>query len=127
MNRVYSTVLKYNILILAFVLMDTHVHFVLYGGFGECNAFLHEYIRRTSSYISEKHSAKKKFRDVEIGHQRIDDEKYLLSAICYTIKNPPSARTGTIAVLDCLFRVCHRYHGTAGFPDRSRKLDNSYL
>ena len=91
MNRVYSTVLKYNILILAFVLMDTHVHFVLYGGFGECNAFLHEYIRRTSSYISEKHSAKKKFRDVEIGHQRIDDEKYLLSAICYTIKNPPSA------------------------------------
>ena len=41
MNRVYSTALKYDILILAFVLMDTHVHFVLYGGFGECNAFLH--------------------------------------------------------------------------------------
>ena len=39
MNRVYSTALKYKILILAFVLMDTHVHFVLYGEFGECNAF----------------------------------------------------------------------------------------
>ena len=36
MNRIYITVRGYNVIILAFSLMDTHVHFVLYGEFDEC-------------------------------------------------------------------------------------------
>ena len=91
MNRVYSTALKYNIMILAFVLMDTHVHFVLYGDFGECNAFLHEYVRRTSQFMAKKYSLQKKLSNVEISNQQIDDDRYLLTAICYTIKNPVAA------------------------------------
>lgn len=91
MNRVYSTALKYDILILAFVLMDTHVHFVLYGEFGECNAFMHEFVRRTSQYIAQKYSLKKKLVNVEISHQAIDDDRYLLTAICYTLRNPVAA------------------------------------
>ena len=91
MNRVYSTALQYNILILAFVLMDTHVHFVLYGDFGECNAFLHEYVRRTSQYMAKKYAMRKKLGNSEISHQKIDDDRYLLTAICYTIKNPVAA------------------------------------
>ena len=39
MNRVYIVVKGYNVVILAFSLMDTHVHFVLYGTFEECNRF----------------------------------------------------------------------------------------
>ena len=91
MNRVYSTALKYDILILAFVLMDTHVHFILYGGFPQCNAFLHEFVRRTSQYIAQKYSVKNKLGNVEISHQAIDDDRYLLTAICYTLKNPVAA------------------------------------
>lgn len=91
MNRVYSTALKYDILILAFVLMDTHVHFVLYGEFGECNAFMHEFVRRTSQYIAQKYSLKKKLVNVEISHQAIDHDRYLLTAICYTLRNPVAA------------------------------------
>ena len=91
MNRVYSTALKYDILILAFVLMDTHVHFVLYGEFGECNAFLHEYMRRSSQYLAGKYSLQRKLGNVEISHQCIDDDRYLMTAICYTIKNPIAA------------------------------------
>ncbi|MGM9792806.1 MAG: transposase [Candidatus Cryptobacteroides sp.] len=91
MNRVYSTALKYDILILAFVLMDTHVHFILYGGFPQCNAFMHEFVRRTSQYISQKYSLKNKLVNVEISHQAIDDDRYLLTAICYTLRNPVAA------------------------------------
>lgn len=52
MNRIYVVSKQYRIVILAFALMDTHVHFVVYGDFSECNLFMHEYARRTSIYIS---------------------------------------------------------------------------
>ena len=39
MNRILPVVACYDVLILAFVLMDTHVHFVLYGDFDSCNRF----------------------------------------------------------------------------------------
>ena len=37
MNRINSVLQGYDVKILAFVLMDTHFHFVLYGEFGSCN------------------------------------------------------------------------------------------
>lgn len=48
MNRIYTTVRCYRVIILAFSLMDTHIHFVLYGKFDDCNRFIHDYVRRTS-------------------------------------------------------------------------------
>lgn len=53
---------------LAFALMDTHVHFVLYGEFRECNSFMHEYVRRTSSYISIKYRERHKLKNLAIQH-----------------------------------------------------------
>ena len=43
MNRIWIVSRKYNVIILAFSLMDTHVHFVLYGTLEECRRFMHEY------------------------------------------------------------------------------------
>ena len=40
MNRVFIVVRGYNVVILAFSLMDTHLHFILYGTFEECIARL---------------------------------------------------------------------------------------
>ena len=91
MNRIYVILRKYDIVILAFVLMDNHVHFILYGSFDECNRFVHEYIRRTSMSISFNHSETHKLRNVPIHHQEIGDDRYLKSAICYTVKNPTVA------------------------------------
>lgn len=89
MNRIYVILPLYNIIILAFSLMDTHVHFILYGSFDDCNRFMHEYIRRTSIYISRKYGERKKMDGVEISHQQIDTDWYLKIAICYVIKNAP--------------------------------------
>jgi len=88
MNRIFVSQHKFQIIILAFVLMDTHIHFVLWGDYQQCNAFIHDYVKRTSQYIAFKHSEKKKLKDVEISHQAVDTDYYLKTVICYTIKNP---------------------------------------
>lgn len=89
MNRVFIVSKSFNVIILAFTLMDTHVHFILYGDFDECNRFMHEFIRRTSQHISSRHGEISKLKDVHIRHQVIDNDRYLKTAICYTIKNAP--------------------------------------
>ena len=90
MNRVYVVLRGYKVIILAFTLMDTHVHFVLYGDFDECNRFVHEYIRRTSMYIQTRHGERNKLDKVAISHQTVDNDLYLKTVICYVVKNAPA-------------------------------------
>ena len=89
MNRIYVVLQDFDIVILGFCLMDTHVHFILYGDFDACNRFIHEYIRRTSMYISSQYRDWHKLGNVHVNYQIIDNDFYLKTAICYTIKNPP--------------------------------------
>ncbi|MDD5819998.1 MAG: hypothetical protein PUC96_05835, partial [Bacteroidales bacterium] len=77
LNRILPVVTRYDILILAFVLMDSHVHFVLYGKFESCNRFIHDYIKLTSMYISYKYQEKNTLRSIQISHQTISDDRYL--------------------------------------------------
>jgi len=89
MNRIMAVKEKYDVIILAFVLMGTHVHFLLYGPFERCNMFMHEYLRRTSSYMSTKYGYKNKMKYIPINHQAVTDDLYLKTVICYIVKNPP--------------------------------------
>lgn len=89
MNRIYTVGKKYRIIILAFCLMDTHIHFILYGNFEECNKFVHNYIKVTSVRIFHRHKEKHKLLRIPVTHQFIDNEFYLKTAICYVLKNPP--------------------------------------
>lgn len=88
MNSVYIVLRKYNVIIIAFVLMDTHVHFVLYGDFDECNGFMRDYIRRLSRHFSLMHKEKHKFDDLPVSYQPVDTDTYLKTVICYVVKNP---------------------------------------
>lgn len=89
MNRVYIVSRKFNVVILAFSLMDTHIHFVLYGSFEDCNRFVHEYARLTSMSISQRHGKKNALAEIKIGHQDVKDDNYLKTVICYDIRNAP--------------------------------------
>ena len=91
MNRIYTVALKYGIIILAFCLMDNHLHFILYGSFDACNRFIHEYVRQTSIAIARRHGLSNELRRLPIHHQAITDDAYLKTAICYVIKNPVAA------------------------------------
>ncbi len=89
MNRVYIVVKKHNVVILAFSLMDTHLHFILYGDLQDCIRFMHDYVNRTSRHISVMHGDRHKLASVRVNYQKIDSDLYLKTAICYTIKNAP--------------------------------------
>lgn len=89
MNRIYILSARYEVTILAFTLMDTHVHFIFYGEYDQCNKFMHEYVRQISWNISVRHGERHKFRFDSIHHQKIDTDLYLKTAICYVIKNAP--------------------------------------
>lgn len=91
MNRVYVVSQSFNVDILSFALMDTHVHFALHGEFDECNRFIHEYVRRTSIAIENRHHIYKALETIKISHQFIDTDKYLKNVICYIAKNPVAA------------------------------------
>ena len=89
MNRIHVVGRSYkDVIILAFCLMDTHIHFILYGEFESCNRFIHDYIRQTSRYISLKYHLRKKLLNLPIHHQKIDTDFYLKTVICYVLKNP---------------------------------------
>ena len=45
MNRIYMARQSTECHILAFCLMNNHVHFILYGELNECKVFMHSYIR----------------------------------------------------------------------------------
>ena len=98
MNRIFITLQSFGVIILAFSLMDTHVHFILYGAMDDCNSFMHEYIRRTSQYISTRHHETNKLASIPISHQAITDDLYLKTAICYTLKNAPVGGLGYTAL-----------------------------
>lgn len=89
MNRIYTVLYRYPVIILAFSLMDTHLHFILYGELSSCEQFVREYVRRTSMHINFRHKDIKKLVDIPIHHQVIDDDLYLKTAICYVVKNAP--------------------------------------
>lgn len=91
MNRIFFVVQRFEVIILAFVLMDTHMHFILYGEYDQCNRFIHEYVRRTSLFISKTHKERHKLIDIPISHQAITDDLYLKTAICYVLRNPIAA------------------------------------
>jgi len=97
MNRIYTTVVSFKVVVLAFTLMDTHVHFILYGELDDCKRFVYEYLRRTSQYIEDRHHQNNKLSRVRAGYQCLDDEKYLKTAICYTLRNAPVGGLGYTA------------------------------
>jgi len=87
MNLIFLLTGCFKVTVLAFIIMDTHVHFVLYGDFDQCNRMMHEYIRRVSIYLAKRYDIHNLFSKDPIQYQVIDDDIYLKTVICYVIKN----------------------------------------
>lgn len=89
MNRLFITVRKYRVVILAFSLMGTHLHLVLWGEFRDVQRFVFEYLKLTSMYLSGKYGDKHKLVNLFPNHQAVDNDRYLKTVICYVVKNAP--------------------------------------
>ena len=71
MNRVCIVSMKHKVVILAFVLMDNHLHFILHGDLTECIIFMQDYIRRTSVAFHQRHGVSHIFKGVPVNHQAV--------------------------------------------------------
>ena len=83
---------EFEVLILAFVLMDTHIHFILYGDLSECQRFMHKYIKMHSMYLSYNNKMMKCLRNCLTEYQAVEDYTFLKTVIAYVLRNPCVAR-----------------------------------
>ena len=88
MNLIYFLSIKYGITVLAFVLMETHVHFILYGDFAATTTFMHKYVREIAIHTRNRLGYEHPMRMCRISHQEIKDDLYLRTAISYVLRNP---------------------------------------
>ena len=88
MNSIPVCALKFNVSVLAFCLMDNHVHFITEGRYEECSAFINEYKRRCSQRLRSKYSEVQALHDLKVSIHHIDSEEYLLSSVAYVLRNP---------------------------------------
>ena len=86
-NRVGLCVLMVCVEVVAFILMDNHVHFVLYGTAVECKAFINMYKRLTGRWISNKYGLSDYLRLLPTDMIRISDEEALMNTIAYIDRN----------------------------------------
>lgn len=88
MNHVAIQAFLTKVTVLAFILMSNHVHFVLYGTWEECEAFIDNFKARYSQYLFRKYGIREQLRrnDFEIKELPYDDEAFE-KAVAYTNMN----------------------------------------
>lgn len=96
MNHVaVQAALQPEVLVLAFILMSNHVHFVLYATEKEARAFVEAIKRRYSQYLYRKYGIRELLRrnHVDVREIKVDtDEEALERAIAYVQMNCVEAR-----------------------------------
>lgn len=87
-NRIGLCYLKTGVNIIAYVLMDNHVHFVMYGTMLQCKLFINTYKRLTGIWILNKYGIGDYLRLLPTEIIRIENEESLLNTIAYLDRNP---------------------------------------
>lgn len=87
-NRIAICHLKTFVSVIAYVLMDNHVHFVLYGTMPQCKAFITLYKRLTGKWILVKYGIGDYLKHLPTDILHINSEERLLNTIAYLDRNP---------------------------------------
>lgn len=90
-NRIGICVLATSAGVFAFILMDTHVHFILYGTMPVCKEFIKKYKQLTGRWIFEKYGISGHIADVETNIIHITSEEHLMEEVAYLDRNSISA------------------------------------
>ena len=86
MNIVAVCCFRCKITILAFCLMDNHVHFILYGTMEECLLFKDKFLHKYAIWHSKRHSGRK-LEAIDFDIKLMEDERYILTSIAYVLRN----------------------------------------
>lgn len=93
MNRIAFCKLKFpEIIILAFVLMDNHIHLIMYGTREECISFLYKFKHLTGIYLRNNNKGDVFLDKMECNAWMLPDKDSLVQKLCYVLRNPMAAR-----------------------------------
>ena len=92
MNYVPVSIVGLDVLILAFVLMSNHVHFIVYGVYEEVYNFIEMYKNLIGRYARNRYGVKEMLRRVGTGVSPIPESaEELKQKIAYVLNNPLAA------------------------------------
>lgn len=86
-NRIAICSLETSVLVIAFILMDNHVHFVLYGSMPQCKRFITKYKLLTGKWISTRYGLSRHLKHLSSQIIHIENEEQLLDTIAYIDRN----------------------------------------
>ena len=86
-NRIAICHFMVGVSVIAYVLMDTHVHFVLYGTILQCKEFINLYKRLTGKWIRGRYGVSDPLRLLPTEVMLIDSEERLLNTLAYLDRN----------------------------------------
>lgn len=95
-NRIGICMLETSVMVVAFILMDNHVHFVLYGTIVQCKKFITRYKALTGMWIRFKYGIDGHMRRLPSQLILIEDEEQLLDTIAYIDRNSIVAGYGLL-------------------------------
>ena len=87
-NRIGICAIETLVQVIAFVLMDNHVHFVLYGTMPQCKNFINKYKLLTGKWIGAKYGVSDHLRHLPSQLILIEGPEQLLDTIAYLDRNP---------------------------------------
>lgn len=87
-NRIAICHLRSNAKIIAFVLMDNHIHFVLYGTILQCEKFITLYKQLTGTWIHVKYNLTGFLKQLPTKILHLNSEERILNTIAYIDRNP---------------------------------------
>lgn len=92
MNDIAICLLRYDVAVLCFCLMNNHFHFVLKGSYQQCYAFMNEFKRICAIRMRDRCGEVNGLKDVDLHFDLLDSQEYLENAIAYVLRNPLAAR-----------------------------------
>lgn len=87
-NRIGICCLRTGVKVISFVLMDNHVHFVLWGTMSRCKAFITLYKQLTGTWIHVRYGLNDFLKLLPTNILLLDTEERLLNTIAYIDRNP---------------------------------------
>lgn len=86
-NRIGFCVLSVNVTLVDFILMDTHVHFILNGSLPICKEFINKYKQMTGKWVSHRHNIANHLSKVATTIVPVGSEEALMEEIAYVDRN----------------------------------------
>lgn len=91
MNVILALAQKAGVVVIAFVLMDNHVHFCLYGAEENCRRFMKLYVFAVANYLTKRFGHERKGIGFRYSVLAITTKGQLMKTIAYIFRNPLTA------------------------------------